>query len=124
MRIPSIVLLCALIGCRAGEIDPDDKTGTTADATTAQGEDSASPWYEYDEDGGGSGSGDGGGDDEGKEDGTGDEGKEDGTDDYEYEACPDDFNPNEPCDVPWEEGGICIEGDTLWYCDAGTWTDK
>jgi len=123
MHIRSIALLCALIGCQSGELEQDDKTGTTTDGTTAQTEDSASPWYEYDEDGGDGGGGDGGGDDEGKEDGT-DEGKEDGTDDYEYEACPDDFDPSEPCEIPWEEGGICLEGDTIWFCDGGTWSDK
>ena len=118
-------VLCLLIGCRSGESEPGDKADGAAAVDSGGAGDSASPWYDYEEDGG-SGSGDDDDkeeDDDGKEDG--DDGKEDGGDgDYEYEECPDDFDPSLPCEVEWEDGGICLEGSTIWFCVDGVWDSK
>ena len=116
-------LLCLLVGCRSGETDPSDKDD--AQGAVDSGSDSASPWYDYEEDDGGDGSDDDSKDED--DDGKGDDGKGDdgdGGDDYDYEACPDDFNPDEPCEVEWEDGGICLEGSTIWYCVEGVWEYK
>ena len=116
-----IPLTLCLFGCRSGEAEPSSKAEGAAEV-----EDSGNPWYDYDEDdGGGGGDDDDGGDDDGKDDDS--DGKDDGGDGGgtgDYADCPDDFDPNESCEVEWEDGGICMEGDTLWYCDGGVWLDK
>ncbi len=61
--------------------------------------------------------------DEDKEEG--DEGKEDGDDgDWDIDECPSDFDPDEPCEGTWETGAWCYEGETIWYCEDGSWTNK
>jgi hypothetical protein len=129
MNLRLLLLATLTVGCRAAT----DKSPTTADDADSQSvtseaqEDSGEAWYDYDEDGD-DGSGDGGsGDDDGKEDdGKEDDGKEEGggEGDVEIEPCADDFDPGEPCEGTWETGAICYEGEVIWYCEGGEWTNK
>ena len=52
-----------------------------------------------------------------------DEDKEDGGGNG-LEECGEDFDPDEPCEGTWETGAICYEGDTIWYCEDGAWSNK
>jgi hypothetical protein len=133
MNLRLLLLATLTVGCRAAT----DKSPTTDDDADSQSvnseaqEDSGEAWYDYDEDGG-SGDGGSGDDDDGKEDdgkegdGKEDDGKEDGGDevDYELEPCADDFDPDEPCEGTWDTGAMCYEGETVWYCEGGEWTNK
>ncbi len=128
MKLQVLLLATFTIGCRAAtDKSPSSGDGdddSTQSVSSESQEDSGEAWYDYDADDGGSGSG---GDDDGKEDdGKEDDGKEDGGDggDYEIEPCPDDFDPDAPCEGTWETGAMCYEGETIWYCEGGRWTNK
>ena len=134
MKLHCILLATLTLGCRAAtDKSPSsgDDDGTTRATSSEAPEDSGEAWYDYEEGGSGSGgdggSGDDGQDDDGKEDeGKEDDGKEDGGDgtDIDIEPCGEDFDPDEPCEGTWETGAICYEGETIWYCEDGSWSNK
>jgi len=109
-----LLALLSLTACRAGEVEPDAKA-SSSDAVS----DSGDAWYAYDED-------DPYDEDEEDEESEGKEEEEDekGENSYGGEECPEDFSSDEPCEGSWEDGVWCVEGDTIWYCEDGTWLKK
>lgn len=124
MKLRFIVLATTLFACRAGTDKNEGNESASGDASQTNG-DSGDAWYDYDE-GGDDDDGWSDYDDDGDEDEEKEDDKEDGgaDDEKEMDECGEDFDPDEPCEGTWETGAICYEGDTIWYCEDGAWSNK